>query len=151
MNRYELGAPIGNTDSIISIETIRERLLLVNNHAITIDKYNQSATRNGLSFEMSGFDGSTGTAGDCAVYNMAIVNLFADVGIFDYTDFLYLDFHKGTGYIYLRYFQQNEFFAYCVAGYTTCDIIKAIIHLTVLSGHRERRRDRDTEIAYPVT
>lgn len=44
-------------------------------------------------FEMSGNESKTG---QCTIFNTAILNEFADLGIYDYTSYLFLDFHNGT-------------------------------------------------------
>jgi hypothetical protein len=44
-------------------------------------------------FEMSGYDIGTG---DCTVWNTSLLNEFADLGIYDYTSYLFLDFYKGN-------------------------------------------------------
>ncbi len=42
------------------------------------------------------------------VFNTAILNEFADLGIYNYTSYLFLDFHNGTPTIYLKYFLEDE-------------------------------------------
>lgn len=42
-------------------------------------------------FEMSGNESKTG---QCTIFNTAILNEFADLGIYDYTSYLFLDFHN---------------------------------------------------------
>ena len=44
-------------------------------------------------FEMSGCEQTTGW---CTLFNTAILNEFANLGIYDYTSYLFLDFDKGT-------------------------------------------------------
>jgi len=51
-------------------------------------------------FEMSGYESKTG---QCTVWNTSIVNEFADLGIYDYTSYLLLDFYKGTPTLYIKY------------------------------------------------
>jgi hypothetical protein len=51
-------------------------------------------------FKMSGYEAETGS---CTIWNTSILNEFADLGIYDYTCYLFLDFYKGTPKLYLRY------------------------------------------------
>lgn len=98
-----------------------------------------------LRFEMSGYD--DGNPGSCVLHNMKIVNLFAYLGIYDYTEYLYLDFYKGNGFLYYKYWPSN-FGQYDqlnmeenLGGYTTSEIIYEILKLTILSGRPKRRRN----------
>ncbi|MDC7142793.1 hypothetical protein PQH04_01110, partial [Bacteroides ovatus] len=75
-------------------------------------------------FEMSGNESKTG---QCTIFNTAILNEFADLGIYDYTSYLFLDFHNGTPTVYLKYFSENENLEYSFTGYTTTEIIFAIL------------------------
>ena len=70
-------------------------------------------------FEMSGNESKTG---QCTIFNTAILNEFADLGIYDYTSYLFLDFHNGTPTVYLKYFSENENLEYSFTGYTTTEI-----------------------------
>ena len=70
----------------------------------------------------------------------AILNEFADLGIYDYTSYLFLDFHNGTPTVYLKYFSENENLEYTFTGYTTTEIIFAILELTIFSGKPKRNR-----------
>lgn len=79
-------------------------------------------------FEMSGYDGMTG---DCTLKNLSILNLFADLRIYDYTRYLFLDFYQGKPTVYLKF----EF-----DGYGTIDIIYEIFKLTIFSDKKTRRR-----------
>ena len=90
-----------------------------------------------LRFDMSGYESNKGA---CTVHNTGILNLFADLGIYDYTEYLFLDFYKGIGTIYLKYWGDNENCEVQVGGYSTSSIILKIIQLTVLSGRNTRRR-----------
>ena len=71
-------------------------------------------------FEMSGNESKTG---QCTIFNTAILNEFADLGIYDYTSYLFLDFHNGTPTVYLKYFSENENLEYTFTGYTTTDFL----------------------------
>jgi hypothetical protein len=88
-------------------------------------------------FEMSGYESRTG---ECTLHNLSIVNEFADLGIYDYTDYLFLDFHKGSGKLYLQYFQSNEREEINVSGEGTVDIIYKIFEKTIFSNYPNRRR-----------
>ena len=76
-------------------------------------------------FEMSGNESKTG---QCTIFNTAILNEFADLGIYDYTSYLFLDF------------SENENLEYSFTGYTTTEIIFAILELTIFSGKPKRNR-----------
>ena len=62
------------------------------------------------------------------------------LGIYDYTSYLFLDFHNGTPTVYLKYFSENENLEYSFTGYTTTEIIFAILELTIFSGKPKRNR-----------
>lgn len=89
-------------------------------------------------FEMSGYED---TVGECTKFNLAILNEFADVGIYDYTSYLFLDFYKGNGTLYFQYFGESENQEIELSGYTTTQIIYAIFENTILSGKKTRRRN----------
>lgn len=88
-------------------------------------------------FEMSGYEEKTGW---CTVFNTAILNEFADLGIYNYTSYLFLDFHEGIGTLYLKYFFEDENLEYELPGYSTVDIIFTILELTIFSGKPVRTR-----------
>lgn len=88
-------------------------------------------------FEMSGYEEKTGW---CTVFNTAILNEFADLGIYNYTSYLFLDFHEGTATLYLKYFFEDENLEYELPGYSTVDIIFTILELTIFSGKPARTR-----------
>jgi len=73
------------------------------------------------------------------------IQLFSDVGIYDYTNFLAIDFYQGIGTIYLRYLDDwrelgdNRVRVFEVSGYGTTEIIFKILDLTIFSGRRARR------------
>lgn len=89
-------------------------------------------------FEMFGDESQTGK---CTVFNNAILNEFADLGIYNYTSYLFLDFYKGTPTIYLKYFSEDENLEYTLEGYTTTEIIFAIFELTIFSGKPTRKQN----------
>ena len=90
-------------------------------------------------FEMSGYESKTG---ECTVWNTSVLNEFADLGIYDYTSYLFLDFYKGMPTLYLKYFQKNEDLEFDEwGGFGTTEIIYEIFKLTIFSDKRKRRRD----------
>lgn len=88
-------------------------------------------------FEMSGYEDHPG---DCTLHNLGILNRFADLGIYNYTSYLFLDFHKGDGILYLKYFWENENIEINLGGYKTVEIIYEIFQRTIFSNKRTRRR-----------
>lgn len=89
-------------------------------------------------FDMIGYEFRKG---DCTVHNINILNSFADLGIYDFTKFLFLDFYKGTPYIYYRYWREDETkIIDNISGAKTVEIIKKIFDITIFSGKTERRR-----------
>lgn len=88
-------------------------------------------------FDFSGYENNTG---EVTVHNMSIVNEFADLGIYDYTQYLFVDFAKGDGTIFLKYYWSQEQLEVNVAGFTTSEIIYEIFELTIFSGQKKRRR-----------
>ncbi|MBU0626063.1 hypothetical protein KKH82_01190 [Patescibacteria group bacterium] len=88
-------------------------------------------------FNMSGYEGKTG---ECTVSNVAILNEFASLGIYDYTTYLFLDFYKGIGTLYLQYFGENENIELELGGYGTTEIIYTIFEKTIFSNKPTRRR-----------
>jgi len=89
-------------------------------------------------FEMSGYEGYTG---DCTVHNQKVLNVFAKFGIYDYTEYLFLDFYKGSPTLYYRYWREKEHRVNMDwGGLTTSEIVLEILNLTVYSGRQTRRR-----------
>ena len=90
-------------------------------------------------FDMSGYESKTG---QCTKHNLAIVNEFADLGIYDYTSYLFLDFYKGDGTLYFKYFAEDENLKVELGGYsyTTSEIIYEIFTKTIFTDKRKRRR-----------
>ncbi len=86
---------------------------------------------------MSGNESKTG---QCTIFNTAILNEFADLGIYDYTSYLFLDFHNGTQPFISKTSPKNENLEYTFTGYTTTEIIFAILELTIFSGKPKRNR-----------
>ena len=95
-------------------------------------------------FNQSGYDNIDG-AGSCVRHNTSILYEFADLGIFDYTRYLYLDFYKGDGIIYLAYWQNgydvhHHIINMAGEGKGTTEIIYKIFELTIFSDKGMRRR-----------
>jgi hypothetical protein len=88
-------------------------------------------------FDMSGYEGKTG---DCTLQNLAIVNEFADLGIYDYTSYLFLDFYKGIGTLYYQYFGDSSNQTEELSGSGTTEIIYEIFKKTIFSKKSTRRR-----------
>jgi len=113
------------------------------NKAETIRFIRGSLTKDGkkLKFEMSGYDDPFGVP--CTVHNQKILNVFAYLGLYDYTNFLFLDFYKGNSSVYLRYWDSDEFYVDkdFTSGFSTSEIIYEIFKLTILSDKRTRRRE----------
>lgn len=88
-------------------------------------------------FEMSGYEDKKG---ECTLLNLKIINKFADLGIYDYTDYLFLDFYKGHGTLYFKYFQSTENLEVDLGGYGTVEIIYEIFERTIFSDRPSKRR-----------
>ena len=89
-------------------------------------------------FDMSGYESQMGK---CTLHNLEIINKFAGLGIYEYTSYLFLDFYKGDGTLYLKYFYENENLEFEFGGSTTCEIIYEIFTKTILSNKKSRRRN----------
>jgi len=101
-----------------------------------------------LRFEMTGYDSSDipnslYKKGSCTLHNQKILNVFAYLGLYDYTNFLFLDFYKGGSSLYLKYWRDDELFidSDFTNGATTTQIIYEIFKLTILSDKMTRRRE----------
>jgi hypothetical protein len=101
-----------------------------------------------LRFEMTGYDSSDipnslYQKGSCTLHNQKILNVFAYLGLYDYTNFLFLDFYKGTSSLYFKYWGDDELFIDddFTIGATTTEIIYEIFKLTILSNRETRRRE----------
>ena len=89
-------------------------------------------------FDMSGYDGKK----NCTVFNTAILNVFAYLGIYDYTEYLFLDFHKGHCKLYLKYWNGTKNLELIDSGgYGTTEIIYEVFLNTIFSDRPKRRRD----------
>ncbi|MET3028486.1 hypothetical protein ABXT06_17530 [Flavobacterium sp. UW10123] len=117
---------------------IRERLSFGISSQIREDVPGEFDRTQHRRFEMSGYESVTG---ETTLFNQAILNEFAYLGIYDYTHYLFLDFYKGTPYIYLKYWndiQNLEFDEF--SAYTTSEIIYEIFNLTIFTNKTTRRR-----------
>lgn len=115
--------------SVLSFEDIEEHLRYVNK-----DDFKKEHLR----FKMSGYES---IPGECTTENMAILNKFAYLGIYDYTTYLFLDFYKGNGTLYYQYFRSfSDNIEEDFGGYGTVEIIYAIFERTIFSGKSTRRR-----------
>lgn len=85
-------------------------------------------------FNMSGY-------GDSVLTTQAILNEFFDLGIYDYTTYLFLNFYKGDGVLYYQYIGEDENRTEDLGGHGTIEIIHKILQLTALSGRKPYRRD----------
>ncbi len=88
-------------------------------------------------FEMSGYESNKG---ECTLHNQSILNEFADLGIYDYTSYLFLDFYKGSPTLYMKYFRESENLEFEIGGYGTKEIIYLIFEKTIFSDKGTRRR-----------
>lgn len=118
---------------------IRKRLAFSENLVIQLTHTStENLDKEHRRFNMSGYESQSG---GCTLHNMAIVNVFADIGIYDYTDYLFLDFHKGHGILYFKYCNDNQNYEIPLAGYKTVEIIHEIFNKTIFSDRKKRRRD----------
>ncbi len=120
------------------IDFIRQRLSfndILDGHLRYVDM--QAFKNEHRRFDMSGYEAETGK---CTVNNMAILNLFADLEIYDFTCYLFLDFYKGTSTLYLKYFHESENLEFDLTGLGTTEIIYQIFHKTIFSDKPKRRR-----------
>ena len=101
----------------------------------------------GLKFEMSGYDDyyggrnlNHGKRGSCMVHNQMLLNQFADLGIYEYVEYLQLSFYKGGCYIHLQYWGEDNHICIEEHGLGTTEIIERVLDLTIYSNHKWRRR-----------
>ena len=88
-------------------------------------------------FDMSGYNDSHSTT-------QFILNKFYDLGIFDYTHYMVLDFYKGSPTIYLKYWDNHQSMEIGengdLCGLKTIELITLIFNLTILQEHKQTRR-----------
>lgn len=87
---------------------------------------------------MSGYESKIGS---CTLHNQSVLNTFAHLGLYDYTNYLFLDFHKGTPTLYMQYFNGKENLELDFNGYGTVEIIYEVLIRTILSDKIKRRRN----------
>ena len=103
-------------------------------------------------FEMSGYNYENSESGFnlekdvcVSVYNQNIIDRFAFLGIYDYFKFLHVDFYKGAGELYFRFFDRSYYAVDCeekdFGGWSSADIIYYIFEISILSNHKTRGRD----------
>lgn len=135
-----MAIPFKNTPKEEVLNFIRERLAFPDDltrqlRHVSGDDFKKEHRR----FDMSGCENVTGWA---TVFNTAILNEFASLGIYDYTEYLFLDFYKGCPTVYLKYFndpeEKNQEFDF--SSLSTSEIIYEIFRLTIFSGRRTRKR-----------
>ena len=91
-------------------------------------------------FDMTGYDASENDASEnCTVHNLFVLNKFAFLGIYNYTQFLTIDFYKGNGTLYFKYWNQDEVSEVDLSGLGTCEIIYKIFELTIFTNKLQRR------------
>jgi len=119
-------------------EYIRQRLTFNDNLANHLRHVDKDVFKNEhRRFEMSGYEAETG---QCTIGNLSILNVFADLGIYDFTSYLFLDFYKGQPTLYLKYFNENENLEFEFSGYGTTGIIYQMFQKTIFSDKPKRRR-----------
>ncbi len=120
------------------VEFIRQRLKFNGNFANNLRYVDEDVfKKEHRRFDMSGYETETG---QCTVVNLSILNTFADLGIYDFTNYLFLDFYKGQPTLYLKYFNDNENLEFELDGSGTVEIIFEIFQKTIFSGKHKRRR-----------
>tara|TARA_R110000764_G_scaffold72135_1_gene148154 strand:- start:225 stop:623 length:399 start_codon:yes stop_codon:yes gene_type:complete len=112
-------------------------------HAFIRNHLNKDGRK--IRFKMSGYDDNVDNEilkGSCTIHNQKILNKFAYLGIYDYTNFLVLDFYKGWPTLALMYWCSDELFydEHTMGGYKTTELIHKIFELTILSDKTKRTR-----------
>lgn len=109
-----------------------EKRLQFNDFFLHSLKYHKGSFDEKYYKEHKRFDMSPSQTGksEATAYNMSIVNLFADLGIYDSTRLLFLDFYKGCGTLYLKSFC-DKYYEYELSGYGSKDIILFILRKTI--------------------
>lgn len=87
-------------------------------------------------FDMSGY----GRDGSCVLHNQAILNLFADCGIYDHVDYLFVDAYKGGITVYYALFSTGAPLQENMMGLGTTGIIRWILDNLVLADGLPKRR-----------
>ena len=134
MNREELKSM--SKEQVFAF--IRNRLAFDSSIVSSIRHVDEEAfKREHKRFVMSGYESQTG---ECTCHNLDVLNIFADLGIYDYTEYLFLDFYKGCGTLYLKYFGERENLEFQLSGLGTVEIIYTIFKMTIFSEKTTRRR-----------
>jgi len=124
MTKYELQKK--SKEEVIAF--IRERLSLnkyiENLRHVNVDDFKKEHLR----FNMTGYD---------IPHNLMVLNMFADIGIYGYTSYLFLSFYKGNGTLYLKYFYEDIGQEFDFSEYGTVEIIFQIFQKTICSNKTE--------------
>lgn len=88
-------------------------------------------------FKMSGYETENG---NCTIHNQKILNTFAWLGIYNYTEYLFLDFYKGIPTLYLKYWGDDKNLEFKFDDLGTVEIIYEIFKLTILNNNLSTRR-----------
>lgn len=91
-----------------------------------------------IRFDMSGYDSKT--HGSCTIHNANVLNTFAYLGLYDHTQYLVIDFYKGMGTLFYRYWGEDANLTEDYGGEGSIDIIYDILKKTIFSGKSVRRR-----------
>jgi hypothetical protein len=111
-------------------ETLSFKDILTHLRYVDADTFKKEHKR----FEMSGY------GDDCTSFNTSILNEFEYLGIYDYTHYLVLDFYKGMGTLYLKYWGDAENLEVEVNNLGTVEIIFTVFQKTIFSERQTRRR-----------
>ena len=110
--------------------------ILPNSEFICDSSFQFEHRKNRLRFEM---DTLHDEKSEDVEKNQFIIDLFQNLGIYNYTHYLNLKFHKGNPIISYRYYGDfNEYENNDFGGYTTSEIIYEIFKLTIFSGKLPR-------------
>jgi hypothetical protein len=123
------------------LEFIREKLSFDESvlNALNSLKYNNVDLINEhRRFEMSGYNLKNKLN---TLHNLNILNEFAYLGIYDYSYYLFLDFYKGNGTLFIKYFYEEENLEIELSGLTTSEIIYEIFKYTIFTDKKTRRRN----------
>lgn len=101
------------------------------------EEFRKNFEREHYRFDMSGYENKTG---DNTLHNQFVLNKFADLGIYDHTSYLFLDFYKGHPTLYYKYFNGLKNEEVDLAGFGTTEIIYEIFKITIFTGGGRRRR-----------
>jgi len=115
---------------------VRKRLAF--DDSVAISCRNSNYEHEHLRFDMSGYETKTG---QCTVHNQMVLNRFADLGIYDYSGALFLDFYKGGVKLYIApMVMDDNVVTYDLTNLGTTEIIYEIFKLTIFSQEKTARR-----------